>query len=471
MQTYIFCENNISEYEKTIISLAISFANSPICTLKEEDVVGLSNFLQVDLELLKKALSYPEDGMNFSSVIKFGETEISFSKLYDNTFFVCLIRIYYIYESFGNLKSGVDYNDLRFNLELFHSINHNFDMLHASMATFECMHKGAFSYDDTVFCNCDFDFMDFINLLQLYLCCGDSIRYNKSFISLIYLILQYEMRTRINTLHLILITQIFKHSLFGGRGEKIIAGELYEYLLFILKNGRVISVQTNLLYVSENKKELRRRTDNTTRMQIIYGYGNFDTYVLRLDLGHNGEEYIHWNNKSPGGLKCCIFNDAEYRAIIKVYPEMESCFIQYDSRWALKERINCEFSEVSKVVYENVQSKKENETGFYDSEERVVISFVEMMSKMLPLKCNVAIDVEEIHARNCFNLDKIMCYVYMFYLLLLNESDDILIQKIIDFIVDRAIQYGIILQDEKSDYLNIEGVCLIVEEMFGIVNL
>lgn len=470
MNTYVFCENDIDEYEKTILSLAISFAISPVFSLKDEDILGLANFLQVNVALLKRALSFPGDRINEFTIVKFGEDKVNCSQLWDNTFFVCLFRVYYIYENINKLKSGIDYDDIRFNKELFWGIVHQFDMLHAAMTTFECMYKEGFSYNYTVFDNGDFRPMDFINALQLYLSCEDSMQFNKSFISVIYLIFRYEIHTRIKTLHLIVIAQIFKHSSFLKEEEKIIASELYDYLLFILKNGRVISIQTNLLYVTENVIEQRRRTENTTRMQIIYGYGNYDTYVLRLDLAHIGEEYIHWNNKSPGGLKSCIFNDDEYQTVIKIYPEMEACFIQYDTRWALKERRNCEFSEVSKIVYESVRSEKEHEADFYDSEERLIISFVQMISRMLPIKCNVVIDIEETHAQACFNLDKIMSWVYILYLSLLSELDDGYIQKILNITIDRAIDYGIINKDEKSQFLSIEGVCLIVEGVMEKAN-
>ena len=68
------------------------------------------------------------------------------------------------------------------------------------------------------------------------------------------------------------------------------------------------------------------------------------------------------------------------------------------------------------------------------------------------------------YAKYSFNLDKIMSWVYMLYLTLLQiEVDEELVQRILEIIVDKAVNYEIIKEDEKSDFLNMDGVCLIVE--------
>lgn len=336
MQTYIFCENDIDEYEKLILSLAISYAHSPMFSLKEEDIAGLSDFLRIDFQLLKKALSVSERDTRDVVTVKFGEDKIEYSGLADNIFFTVLVRIYFIYESFSKLNREVDYDAIKYNVGIFLSIVHEFDMIHSAIATYECMYHGAFSFDYTVFNDGNFRPMDFIRMLQLYMTCEDSMFFNNSIVSLNYILLRYEFYMRINTLYLIAITQIYKHSSFLNSNVRKIANELYEHLLFILKNGRIISIQTNILHVMKKEKIINRgREANTTRMQIIYGYGNFDTYVLRLDLGHKGEELIHWNNKSPGGIKCCLFSKEEHQVIVKIHPEMESCFTNYDDRWGI----------------------------------------------------------------------------------------------------------------------------------------
>ena len=57
MPIYNFCEQELSEYEKTIYILAIAYGMSPIYILTDEHIQELSYFLEVNEELLKKALT------------------------------------------------------------------------------------------------------------------------------------------------------------------------------------------------------------------------------------------------------------------------------------------------------------------------------------------------------------------------------------------------------------------------------
>lgn len=80
-------------------------------------------------------------------------------------------------------------------------------------------------------------------------------------------ILRYEFSVRFNALQLIVIVQIIKHSVFFENEIRDLASELYDQLLSLLKNGRVISVQTNLLHINKSgKSQNRGRVDNTTRI-------------------------------------------------------------------------------------------------------------------------------------------------------------------------------------------------------------
>ena len=53
---YVFCDENLSDYEKTIYILALAYADDPICRLTEKNISELSSFLKVDVQLLTKAL-------------------------------------------------------------------------------------------------------------------------------------------------------------------------------------------------------------------------------------------------------------------------------------------------------------------------------------------------------------------------------------------------------------------------------
>lgn len=51
-------------------------------------------------------------------------------------------------------------------------------------------------------------------------------------------------------------------------------------------NACVIVIQPNFLHLNTEKpSEYRtKKSDNTTRLHIVYGYDNFDAYSLRFDF-------------------------------------------------------------------------------------------------------------------------------------------------------------------------------------------
>lgn len=241
------------------------------------------------------------------------------------------------------------------------------------------------------------------------------------------------------------------------------ASELYDHLLFILKNGRIISVQTNLLYATRTEApEKRDRDDNTTRMQIIYGYPNYDAYVLRLDLAHKGEGFVHYNNKTPGGIKSCLFSESQYQGVINQYPLLSSCFIKYGHRWALKERGNFDIPQDMRTIFEKIRNQNEHEPVFKESDEAAVIEFIYLITRLLPTNCFVPLDKDEQHARYCFNFDKIMCFIHLFYIARIS-SDNNNCDKLYDAIIDAAIRYNLIFPSEKESYMSEEGICVIAD--------
>jgi len=459
---YIFCEENLSAYEKTILSLAISFGIAPLYSIKEDDIIDLSNLLKIDPNFLKRAFSVSDQDVGPFTTVMFGNDRVDGSLFMDNTFFAVLARAYYAYKDLSQLTTGVRREDIKRNVDIFYDAIHQFEMINATIATYECMRHDHFTLEYTAFDNGDFRPMDYVRMLETILLCDDCAARDKSALPMLYLILHYELYTQLNALYLITIVQIIKHSPFFDLDIQNIASELYSHLLFMLKNGRIVSIQTNLLYASRaDNPEIRSRTDNTTRLQVLYGYLNFDAYSLRLDLAHKGEGFIHYNNKSPGGVKCCIFNENEYADIIREHPKLEPCFIEYGNRRALKERDNCNLTEEISAAYEEVRSKKEHNPVFINTYvEKSVVTFVNLIAKMLPSYCNVAIDKEELYTRYCFNYDKIMSDIFLLYFAHL-KSDSETSQKLISVIANRAVNYGLISEADKASCSSIDDVCLI----------
>ena len=151
MEPYVFCDENLSDYEKTIYILAIAYGASPIYRLSKKDIEELSLWLEVDFKLLAKAL---ENEMNFpcgNAIIKFGDDTIECGEYFKNDFFDVIVKLLFayknleeIYDDFGNEAVGE-------NIQTSFTINHYFEMANAIAATYECMHENAFSYDNTMY--------------------------------------------------------------------------------------------------------------------------------------------------------------------------------------------------------------------------------------------------------------------------------------------------------------------------------
>lgn len=428
----IFCDFDLNDYEKTIYSLAISFGVRGSYIIKDEDISNIATLLSVDYNLLCKALSfYNKDYIPLQ--IKFGTDVYIIENFHGADLFHALIIVYFIYRNLEEITDGTSYEAILDNYKIFQCCIGEFEFLNALTSTVECMYK--------------------------------------KYLPFLYRIISYELITRVNSIYLITITQIIKHSDFMSNDIKEMSNEMYDYLLYMVQNARIISVQTNFLPpLRSEHSEIRDKYDNTTRLQIIYGYENYDSYVLRLDLAHKGQELIHYNNKSPGGIKCCLFTHNEYNSIIKESPVAKVFFVKYGSRYALKELNNLDISKELLKVYEEIRNKKEHTSAFNNTyDENDIVKFINIISLMLPSNCLVHIDFEEKHARSCFNYNKIMYYAILLEIAFLShEKNDF--QKILKLISTTASRYGLILEDSTDEFSNIEGVCLIIDEAKSKIN-
>ena len=376
-----------------------------------------------------------------------------------------VIRTYYIYKALRNLSNGTKKDDIINNYQIFQSCIGEFESINASLATFECMLHDYFSLDFAIFNTSEYNPRNQLNLLCYF--SSDSFLdiFGQEYLPLLYRIICYELITRVNSIYLITVTQIVKHSTFIEDPIKRLADEMYSYLLSMLQNARVISVQTNYLFptCAENI-EHRGKENNTTRLQILYGYENYDAYFLRLDLAHKGQGFVHYNNKSPGGIKSCFFTEKEYESCVLRFPESRRFFIQYGNRYALKELIHLKLTNEEASIFEELRKTKEHVESFTtDYSEKNVVDFINTISAMLPQVCVVGIDVEEEHARYCFNYDKIMFNVVLLDLAILSRNDAE-IKNGIDRIVSLAQNYGLITKEMTDSFNCLEGVSLIINE-------
>ena len=229
----------------------------------------------------------------------------------------------------------------------------------------------------------------------------------------------------------------------------------------MLRNGRVIAVQANTLYQDLKKDhEIRtKQADNTTRLQVMYGFDNFDTYELRLDLAHQGEGFIHYNNLSPGGIKCCLFTLEEYHKVIEEYPDLRDCFVVYANQAALKERKNCPFTSEMKDHYEIIRSKQEHIRAVSSTFQEIdLIDFLDIVKRMLPKSWVGRIDKDGIFAKYCFDHDILMTRATILcYTLLVNDAYDT--YRLLEYLSNKAVFYGLIEYDEQLLYDDAAGIC------------
>ncbi len=453
---YIFCDQKLSPYEKTIYTLAMAYGSSPSFILEQKTINKLAERLNVDNILLNKALSESPDIQNDHINIQFGKEIIDCIEFYDRTFFDCIIKIHFSYEELDNIIDKETKDAVAKNIGAFEKIFHFLGIINSAAATYECMKIEHFSYDFTLLDSGPItpaQYLDMLECLVLneYFIEDAGKNYDDPLISLISLLIQYELRVRLNAIYLILVTQIIKNSPFFDDEIHRMASEMYDHLMFILKNGRIISIQADSLFFDKSISiENRTRHDRTTRLQIIYGYNNYDVYVMRVDLSHQGQPFIHFNNSSPQKTRSNMFTKEEYNDAITRYPLLKSCFIEYSkNKWALKERENCKFTKETESMYDEIENEKAHKKVFsQDFSEETILEFIDYIHEMLPSSCYVPLDENGEYARRCFNYDILMrnaallyyCYIY---------DDQESVNRLIDDMVTKAYRYGLISDEDR----------------------
>lgn len=468
----VFCDENLSDYEKTMYGMAIAFSEAGTFAIKDDDISELSARFCLEERLLQKALDFCPDSHIPYGIIKMGDDFVTKEQIESADLFDALVRIYYIYKNLERISDGVSHEDILNNYHLFQDSICEFEILNMFTATFECIKNDCYSKNYAVFNNSEYRPKTQLNWLELALTQDYDNILGKNFLPFLSRIMSYELITRVNSVYLTVIAQVIKHSPYYDKKTKSIASEMYYNLLHLVQNARVISIQTNHLPPRYPDKPSRRgRHDNTTRLQVLYGYANFDAYYLRLDLAHKGQGFIHYNNRSPGGIKCCLFNKDEHESVLSTWPAAKSFFVEYDGRFALKEPHNLELSKKETTIYEAIRKQKEHAQAFnvtYD--EKSVVSFINIISSMLPASCNICLDVEEEHACNCFHYEKIMFYSVLLEIAIVSK-DEASIKKVLTVIAELAVRYGIITQDAIEHFMSVEGVCLIIDEAKNKVDM
>ena len=122
-------------------------------------------------------------------------------------------------------------------------------------------------------------------------------------------------------------------------------------------------------------------------------------------------------------------------------------------------------------IFEEIRKTKEHLEAFNENySEEYVEEFIGIVSCMLPNTCVVGIDLEEEHARRCFNYDKIMFNSVILDLAILSRDKEA-INKCIENIVSLAQHFNLISEGNVDSLKCIEGVCLIIDEAKNHISL
>nr|WP_319489911.1 hypothetical protein [uncultured Caproiciproducens sp.] len=292
---------------------------------------------------------------------------------------------------------------------------------------------------------------------------------HKDLLTLSYTIINYQIRAHINAMFLIVVLQILKSSRFLNKEVSIIAKSLYYDLHRLLRDARVINVMYNNHYIDlDIQSEQRGRQNATTRLQIIYGYDNYDIYCLRLDTAHKGINYFHFNNISPNNVEYYLITDSEYEDIIKKNPKVESCFINFKHLWFVKENYQNEIKNMDLIQFRELMKLKKHKDVFNDDVlETDIIRFFENIYNLVYPQFAEEVDYDGKLAKRLFRFDKLMFYSNIYFIGACADADPESLNKVYDFIIEKAQAFELI-GIEDANWLKAEKPINVIELIIDI---
>lgn len=468
----IFSSEDFSPYEKTIYSLAVSASLKKTYPIDTDDIGIISSLLKVNDTLLKKALDmYSGEALPFYVI--FGKDVIEIKDSSNADLFYGILQAIWIYKALKNLSVSTEKEAIIENYHCFKYCIDRFHMLISFSSVFESISQNQFSLEYSIIGNDTFSPAELLENLETILLSeaneakivfSNKSEYLYNCLPILYRSFEFELKIRVHTVYLILSTQIIKHSIFFNGTIKQIANEMYEQLLGMLQNAWLIAAQVESLPMQHlDTPEKRTRKDRTTRIQLLYGYPNYDSYCIRLDLKHKGQGFVHYNNKSPGGVNSYFFSQDRLQSIIQKYPEAKDFFIKYGNLYALKEPNGLNLSKSRKKLFKSIMKENEHFKAFYDDySESDIIEFSELVAKLLPSSCFTTIDTEEKFATICFQYSKLMTNILLVGVYSITNNQNLL-QKLLNGIAEKAAKNGLIYENEIKEYNTVVGAYCIME--------
>lgn len=419
------------QYKQTIMDILTCWKESPLFELDDKLCDCLSSVLHIDLyDLLKETKSVYElshIGFDYSSIIQ-------------------KAAIFNLYMKYGitklNLEDVIVPDCIDIVGLFFPELQQSVSWLVTSNSDLMCIVSQELDLKNTLFDDPYLNPLYLVKSIQNWACIStdDNEAQISQFIGLMVRLSKYEITTQYEAIYLITILSMISSSAYFDESIRNLAQEVRDYLFFILKNGKILGLRINMLS-PHTAGEYSTKNDNTTRFQLVYSFGNFDAYCLRFDLPHEGVEYTHINNISPGGIKSSLFSEEEFNKLVRNNKTLEKCFIKYGLQYAIIEKVR-KVDGVKKTEIDQLISSKEHQSILKSNySEDTINSFIEILSYCLPTKCNRKLDTNNEYATNVFHYNLAMRNVFA-AVILFEAGEYKLIEKVLDSIGEMAYSWG-----------------------------
>jgi len=465
MEEYYLESTVYTPLEKTFICLIASYLNKRSIALDTTDWNELcNNYFCIKYELVEplveQSILYPNKTV--TRIVFIDEVVI----VNDYNFFCDLIEcIIYYREIRNNLKKILidnSFTALKNNYSLYRAICHLISMMNVISGTFECMLNNAFSRDNAPQSFETFKPYTYINFYEACILLEGHFQLNKNYLTTSYLIFNYHILSHVNAMYSLIIFQVLKSSQFFDKDTNIVSKTLYTNLHLLFKDARVINILCNLRYFDINiPVEQRDRYNNTTRLEFIYGYDNFDIYSLRLDAAHDKIDFFHFNNTSPRKIKYNPITQAEYNELLLSLPNATNCFISYGKLWFVKESYRDNLEPMELTLFENTLKGKEHLHVLNNTiSERSISAFLSVVKDLLYPHFNSNVDFNGETKHLLFRFDKMMFFLNLYFINALDgvttPSQTILFDSIIEIAIElKLLDIEIFEQTDQIDAFDI----------------
>lgn len=428
-----YIDEDIDDYHFTfllLIASKIKFFNEYRYT--EEQMKNFINFYQLDNNSILKLITTSLKEENFEYTHLFfskKNKKIKIERKYFE-FFNCLIKYSVLMKKLEEIDIDGTIKSIDSNLGLYRQITEEMDYINNTIAFIQLRSENIYSDKFHLYNNKDFTKHPYVRSLFLLkeLVKKESDTSINPKLKIIYRVLNYELKSQAKSIYFILVIFILNNTFFIN---KMMISELSSKMFDILRNSKIISIYVNYLYqdISKPYEKRGKKTDNTTRLEIVYALNNYDAYSLRFDLPHKGVGIIHFNNISPGGTKSLFFSEDEYKSIIGKNNSLKKFFLKTEDKYFLYEEKNIDLDKEEKKLYENIESIKMHEPIFkktYSEDEFLYL--IELLNKYLNPIRPWNVDKNGVNKEKSFNYNKLLFMIDEYFLSLeiyeINEKYD-----------------------------------------------